>query len=434
MTLPLKYLLPTVLFVFTSKAQTVLSLDQAIKTALEKNYGLQQTRNLALVSKSQNNAGNAGLSPTVSLNTAFNFSNLNSHQEFSSGTIQDKDGAISKNIGASVNANWTVFDGFKMFAVKKRLDANTQAAETNVKMGMENTVFQTIVYYHAVVKIKALIKSAEQNFVLVQERNKLASVKYSIGSDSKMDFLLAEGNERRIKSDLSQLQIQLLNAKTQLNILLNRSADEAFDTPDSIVVNFNPSLEDLKRSAGIANKSLLLSKQNEIQLQQSMKEASALQLPQVQLNTAYNFTRNQSQAGFVFLNRQVGLNAGISASWLIFNGNKTNRLVQERKLLLLNQELNTAQTKLQLDAAVYLQYEAYLLNKKSLAYEFENLQMAKEVLAISLQRYKLGKAAIIETLDMQNNYEQAQSRYINSLYNLKIGEAELLRAAGLLVQ
>jgi outer membrane protein TolC len=321
-----------------------------------------------------------------------------------------------------------------MFAVKKRLDANTQAAETNVKMGMENTVFQTIVYYHAVVKIKALIKSAEQNFVLVQERNKLASVKYSIGSDSKMDFLLAEGNERRIKSDLSQLQIQLLNAKTQLNILLNRSADEAFDTPDSIVVNFNPSLEDLKRSAGIANKSLLLSKQNEIQLQQSMKEASALQLPQVQLNTAYNFTRNQSQAGFVFLNRQAGLNAGISASWLIFNGNKTNRLVQERKLLLLNQELSTAQTKLQLDAAVYLQYEAYLLNKKSLAYEFENLQMAKEVLAISLQRYKLGKAAIIETLDMQNNYEQAQSRYINALYNLKIGEAELLRAAGLLVQ
>jgi outer membrane protein TolC len=423
-----------VLFVFTSKAQTVLSLDQAIKTALEKNYGLQQTKNLALVSKSQNNAGNAGLSPTVSLNTAFNFSKLNSHQEFSSGTIQDKDGAISKNIGASVNANWTVFDGFKMFAVKKRLDANTQAAETNVKMGMENTVFQTIVYYHAVVKIKALIKSAEQNFVLVQERNKLASVKYSIGSDSKMDFLLAEGNERRIKSDLSQLQIQLLNAKTQLNILLNRSADEAFDTPDSIVVNFNPSLEDLKRSAGIANKSLLLSKQNEIQLQQSMKEASALQLPQVQLNTAYNFTRNQSQAGFVFLNRQAGLNAGISASWLIFNGNKTNRLVQERKLLLLNQELSTAQTKLQLDAAVYLQYEAYLLNKKSLAYEFENLQMAKEVLAISLQRYKLGKAAIIETLDMQNNYEQAQSRYINSLYNLKIGEAELLRAAGLLVK
>lgn len=416
------------------QSQTLLSVDEALKTALEKNYGVLMAKNTEQISQTQNNFGNAGLSPTVSLNAAYNFANLNSHQEFNSGVVQDKEGAITKNVAASINANWTVFDGLKMFAIKKRLEANQQSANLALKQQMENLIYQTIVAYNNIIKVKSLIKSAEQNLILVEERNNLAKVKYNIGSDSKMDYLLAQSNERKIRSELSQLQIQLLNAKTALNLLMTKSADNNFETSDSIVVNFNPSIEDLKKTAPNSNKSILLSKQNEIQFEQSIKEAQAATLPQIQINTAYNFTRNQSQAGIVFLNRQAGLNAGLSASWLIFNGNKNAKLVQERKLLFLNQQYNTAQANLQMDAWLYLQYEVFLLNKKSLAYEYESLQMAKEVLEISLKRYQLGKTNFIETLDMQNVYEAAQSRYINALYNLKVGETDLMKTAGILLK
>ncbi|MEI6020719.1 MAG: TolC family protein, partial [Bacteroidota bacterium] len=327
-----------------AQSQALLSLDEALKTALEKNYAVLIAKNQEQISQSQNNLGNAGLSPTVSVNAAYNFASLNSHQEFNSGLVQDKDGAISKNMAASVNANWTVFDGLKMFAVKKRLEANEKASNMALKIQMENLIYQTILAYNNIIKIKALIKSAEQNLILFEERNNLAKVKYNIGADSKMEYLLAQSNERKTRSELTQLQIQLLNAKSGLNLLMSKSADNNFDTSDSIVLNFNPGLEELKKTSSSSNKSILLSKQNEIQFEQSIKEAQAATIPQIQMNTAYNFTRNQSQAGIVFLNRQAGFNAGLSASWLIFNGNKNAKLVQERKLLFLNQQYNTAQS------------------------------------------------------------------------------------------
>jgi len=427
----------TFLFLMSCKiffAQSVLTLDEAIKQGLEKNYNVLIAKNQQSIAQTQNNIGNAGLSPTVSLNGAFNFSNLNSYQEFSNGTNQDRVGAISKNLGASLNASWMVFDGMRMFAVKKRLEANEQNAAIQLKQQMENLVYQIILAYNSIIKIKSQIKATQQNLLLLQERNQLAKVKFDIGSDSKIDYLLAQGNENRSRSDLAQLEIQLMTAKSNLSLLINNKSDFDYNTIDSIQFNFKIDYDDLKKSLVNTNKNILISKQNEIQLEQSIKEARAANIPQLQLNTAYNFTRNQSEAGFLFLNRQSGLNAGLTASWLIFNGNRNKKLVQERSILLQNQKYITEQNILEVDAWVFLQYQSFLLHQKVLAFESQNMQMAKEVMDISLQRYKLGKSNIIETIETQKNLEEAQSRYINTQYNLKVAETELLRANGSLVK
>jgi outer membrane protein TolC len=136
----------------------------------------------------------------------------------------------------------------------------------------------------------------------------------------------------------------------------------------------------------------------------------------------------------VFFNRQAGLNAGITASWLLFNGNKNSRLVKERNILALNQKYITEQTQLQIDAVVYNNYKSYLLNKQIVDLELQNLKDSKEVQNVSLERYKIGKANLLETIETQKNLEDAQVRYINALYAIKIAETELLRVNGSLVK
>jgi outer membrane protein TolC len=157
-------------------------------------------------------------------------------------------------------------------------------------------------------------------------------------------------------------------------------------------------------------------------------------MPLVQLNGAYNFTRNQSQAGIIFLNRQNGLNGGITASWLLFNGNKNNKLVKERNILALNQKYTTEQAQIKIDGVVYTNYKTFLLNKQIVGLELQNLKDSKEVLDVSIERYKIGKANLLETIETQKNLEDAQTRYINALYAIKIAETELLRANGSLVK
>lgn len=415
-------------------AQSVLTIEDAIKTGLEKNYAVLMVKNEQEITKLQNNFGNAGMSPTVSINGNLSLANINSYQEFSTGVIQERNGAQSNNAGASVNVGWMIFDGLKMFAVKKRLGLNEQLSAIELKQQMENTVYEIVAAYYSVVKTNELIKAAKQNLSIYEERKKIAKLKYEIGSDSKVDVLLSQSNENKAKSAIVQLELQLLSAKTKLNSLLNKPVDTDFTTTDSIVVNYNPNIDDLKKEVSKSNPSILISKQNESIISQSIKEARSANLPFVQLNGAYNFTRAQSQAGIVFLNRQAGLNAGLTAGWLLFNGTKNSKLVKEKNILFLNQRYLTEQTQLQVDAQVYNSYKTYLLNKSIVELEKQNLEDSKEVLNVSIERYKVGKANLLETIETQKNLEDAQVRYIEALYAIKLAETDLLRANGSLVK
>jgi multidrug efflux pump len=419
---------------YFGQAQDQLSLEEAIKLGLEKNYSILIVKNQKEIAKAQNNFGNAGMSPTVSLNANLNLASLNSHQEFNTGVVQDRTGAQSNNTGASLNATWNVFDGLKMFAIKKRLDMNEELSTIQLKQQMEQTVYDIIVTYHNVVRTNELLKAAKQNLNIYEERLKIAQLKLEIGSDSKVDVLLTRSDENKAKSAIIQLELELMNSKVQLNNLLAKPADTDFITTDSIVVNYNPNLEDLKKTVTQSNTSLLYSKQNELIFSQGVKEARAANLPLVQLSGAYVFTRNTSQAGIIFLNRQNGLNGGLTASWLIFNGNKNKRLVQERNILALNQRYLTEQTQIQIDGLVYVSYKSFLLNKQIVTMELQNLADSKEVQTISLERYKIGKANLLETIETQKNLEDAQVRYINALYAIKVAETELLRVNGTLVK
>lgn len=415
-------------------AQSLLTIEEAIKTGLEKNYSVIIVKNQQEISKLQNNVGNAGMSPTVSVNGNINLANVNSYQEFNTGATQERNGAQSNNTGASLNVGWVVFDGLKMFAVKKRLTQNEQLSATALKQQMENTVYDIVAAYYSVVKTNELIKAAKQNLSIYEERKKIAKLKFDIGSDSKIDVLLSQSNENKAKSAIVQLELQLLNAKTKLNTLLNKPVDTDFTTTDSIIVNYNPEIDELKKEVSKSNTSILMSKQNELMISQTIKEARSANLPFVQLNAAYNFTRAQNQAGIVFLNRQAGLNAGLTAGWTLFNGTKNSKLVKEKNILYLNQKYITEQIQQQVDGLVYNSYKTYVLNKTIVDLEKQNLADSKEVLNVSIERYKVGKANLLETIETQKNLEDAQVRYIEALYAIKMSETDLLRANGSLVK
>lgn len=415
-------------------SQNTLSLEDAIKMGLANNYSVLIAKNSNEISKLQNNFGNAGMSPTVTLNGNLNLANVNSYQEFSTGVVQVRDAAQSNTTGASLNVAWTIFDGLRMFSVRKRLSMNEKLSELNIKQEMENTIFNIVKSYYDIVRINEMIEFTKHNLKINQEKLKIAKLKLDIGSDSKVDVLLLQSEENKTKSDLLQLDLQLLTAKTQLNTLVNQVADADYLVNDTIVVNYQPKLDELKKSVLNSNYSILSSKQNEFMMSQMINESKSNFLPQIQLNGSYNFIRSQNQAGFVFLNRQAGINGGLTARWMLFDGNRNSKLVKERKLLLLGQQYQTQQLEKIIDANVYVSFRAFEIHKQILESEKQNLLFSKEVLDVSLERYRLGKANLLETIETQKNYQEAQLRYVNALYAIKISETELLKANGKLIQ
>ena len=429
-----KYLLIFLYLPFVSVGQELLRVDDAIKIALEKNYSVLISKNDSEIAKVQNNFGAAGMSPSVSLNGNYNVSKINSYQVFNTGVEQDRPGAVNKGTNAILNVDWVVFDGLRMFAIKKRLNLNEELSAIELRAQMENTIYDVIVAYYSIIRNNELIKAAKLNLALYEERRKIAQLRLEIGSDSKVDLLLSQSDENRARAQIYIHELALLNARVNLNTLLGRGVDTEFTTEDTIVVNFNPSLEELKKTASTANTSLLAARQNESIFSQSIREARSANLPFITLSGVYLYSRTKSQAGFVFDNRQNGLNGVISARWLLFNGGRNKKLVEERNLLYLNQRYITDLTQLQIDGRVYVNYQTFLLNKKVVDMELQNLRDSREVQTISLERYRIGKSNLLETIETQKNLEDAQERYINALYNTKIAETELMRVNGSLVK
>jgi outer membrane protein len=412
----------------------MIRIEDAIQIALQKNFNVQIARNNQQIAKELNVAGNAGLSPTVSVNGGINTSLLNSYQEFNNGTTQDRPGASATGMSASLNADWLIYDGGRMFAIKKRLTMEEARAVIELKQQMESTVYEVISAYYNIVRIKALIRAAGQNLSIYDERLKIASMKFDIGSDSKVDLLLTRSDKNKAQSAIVQLQQELMNVMSDFNVMLGRRPESEFLTADSLQVNYEPVPEDLRKSALSMNNALQLSRMSEKIAELSVREARSGILPSLQASGAYLFNTSQSQAGFILYNRQTGFTGGLSARWVIFSGQKNRSLISQRSILQQNQKLFTEQMSQDIDGLVFIQYKSFQLSSQILKLEKDNIRDAQELSQISLERYRIGKAPLLETMEVQRNLEETQVRYINALYAMKQSEAKLLKVSGQLVK
>lgn len=434
MTRVFEYCIFLVGLVSAASAQTYMGLEEAIKIGLEKNFAVVIAKNQNQISQLQNNLGNAGMSPQLSVNGGAVFSNINSFQEFVNGTTQERNNAQSSGYSAALHLDMKVYDGSKMFAIKSRLNQTENLTALQLRQQMENLIYEVMLAYYNIVRIDVMIRTEKQNLLIYQERKKIAKLKMEVGSDSKVDFLLSQSDENRAKSTIVQMELQMLDAKTKLNNLIGLSPETDYTTEDTIKVNYSPTIEDLKKNLTTRNAMILIAKQQTQISEQYIKEARSSQLPYLNLGLDYRYLNNKSQAGFLAANNQNGLFAELTAGWLLFNGNKNRNLVREMNLQNLNQQIILKQTELEVDALVQLNYRRFLLSKQIAELELSNLMDSRELQVISMERYRVGKTNLLEIIEAQKNLEDAQYRYINALYSVKIAEAELLRANGELVK
>ena len=97
-----------------AEAQSVLTVEDALKIALKNNYGILVASNAAEISKTNNSWGNSGALPSVSLIGNGNLSIQDGKDKSPSG-VTTYSGETSKSMSTGVQLSWTLFDGGKMF-------------------------------------------------------------------------------------------------------------------------------------------------------------------------------------------------------------------------------------------------------------------------------------------------------------------------------
>jgi len=428
-------IIPFLLFLILSRplsAQEVISLEEALAIALEHNFAIRIAQNQKEISELNNTPGNAGMLPSLSLSASHTRNQNNTYQEYFDGRIRESPDARSNTTNAGVQLNWTLFDGMKMFITKEKLEELEQQGEIAFRMQTENLIASVTEIYHALVIEEKLLQVLLETIKVSADRKSIALRKYELGSGSELSYLQAAVDLNADSAMLMQQNLNVQHAKRQLNVLLGNDPTFDFIIEPSIAFLNVPPESELWNQALNNNPELLLAR-SQIRISElEWKEARTANYPGIDLNSGYSYLKSASEVGILQSNRNLGLSAGLSLRYTIFDGMNRKRAITLAKIDQDITTLNAQKIELDIKAGFSKLYQEYFTNLQLMRFEEENQKLANRNFNIAIEKYRLGAINDIELRETQLKLLDAGTRYLSAQYRSKLAETELLRLAGFL--
>lgn len=420
-------------------AQDTLTVEKAIATALNNNYDILLSRQDSASVAISNEYRNAVFLPTLNANSTVLFNRNNQRSKFASGKDTTRSGIRTSNINASLNLNWTLFDGLRMFILGERLDVASVRGNLIIKNQVVNTVSDVIKTYFDIVRQKQQLKNVEEQMTLSADRLRLAQYRLDIGVGIKPDVLQAQidYNTQRA-AQINQLSL-IDQRKHDLNRLMNVPQTVNYEVVDTIIVSSDLVLGNLLTGIEESSPALRLAR-TEIDLAHlDVREARSLRFPTIAFTSAYSFSRNINNSvvnpvAQALFNQNRGLNYGLTASIPIFNRFTVKQQIRQAELSVDYSRLQLENQQSIVNTNVLNNYRTYIAQKQIVAVNDSSVVLARENLNIERERYRLGATTFIELRQAEENLANAVFSAITTRFNLKIAETELLRLRGELVK
>jgi outer membrane protein TolC len=411
-------------------AQEVLTVEEAVKIALENNYEIKIASNNLLIDKTNVSPGNAGMLPkaTATIVDANGIQNIS--QTRSDGTVTKLDNAKNNSLNYGVGLDWTVFDGFRMFAKMDQLKELQKLGEAQLKLTIITKISDVHATYFDLVQQQQQLSALDSTIVISNQRLALAQNRFTIGKASKLEVLNAQVDLNTDKVAILRQKELFANTKIMLNQILSRDAKTDFKVVDVIVVDDKLVLSELNALAQKQNPQLEAQIINKNVAELQLKQIKAARYPTVKLNTGYNLSESQSSLGFTTQSSSRGLNYGFSASLNLFDGFAQNRNEKISQIQIDNSKIAYDQQNLALHSQLATSYQTYLTNLELITLEEKNEVIAKQNLNITLDKFRIGTITTLEFRTAQLNFVNAKVRNSNAQFQAKLSEIALKELAG----
>jgi outer membrane protein TolC len=428
-----KYLILLFLAFWTvsASAQKILPVSEAIKLALENNYGIKIVDNNKKIAENNASVLNSGYLPTVTSNSGITYNRDNIEAEFANGETAVLNGAKSSRYNANINVNYTLFDGLGRYYDYKRLKEEYKLSELQARETIENTISQLYTVYYNVAQVSENVKTLEQTLAISKDRITRAKYQFEYGQGTKLDILNAQVDINNDSINLINAKQQLINSKRDLNVVLGNvvTSDFSVETLITFLLSLNKDemLQKMK-----ANNVTLLQVENNIRINEFIIKANKSgYLPTVGLTGTYGWNRNNNNAAaFVAVSTNTGISGGINLSWNLFDGGGTITRVKNAKIDLQNREYEKQSLLISVERDFYNAWDDYQNRLAVYQVQENNIVTAKNNFDRTQEKYKLGQVTSIEFRQAQLNLLSAELSRNQAKYQAKLSELNVLQLSG----
>lgn len=412
---------------FILKSQQInLSLEDAINKTLFNNYGIIISHMETDIAEENNNWGNAGRYPSVSIvgysNNKYNITNNVSNENM---------------LGADLGLDWVLFNGFKVIATKNKLAQFEELAKGNASVLVENSIQDVILGYYLVLLNQEKLNVLKEVMELSNDRYKYELKKKELGSSVTYQVLQSKNNFLSDKVAFLTQEVALRNSQRDLNFLMGIDSLTNWSYIQQFSADTNEyALNDLREKM-YSNNNVLKNQYIALKLKQYETKISKSDLyPSVSLSAGLSslnpYTIDNSN---VSLTNNNSFNAyeNVSLSYNIFTGGTRKRAIHVAKI---SEEITVTrieEIKHVLNNQLMNSYDLYMVRKVLLNVATENMETAKLNLDIASEKYKTGVINSFNYRDIQLVYINAAIEKSEAIYNIIESHTELVRLTGGLI-
>lgn len=410
-----------------------LTVEDTVRNALENHPSIKAARERVGAQAAVLRQQFAAYYPTI------NFGGFLRNGTQSSGGGADAFAQFSAQ--GQTNASFTLYNFGKREGTVQAARDTLSATQYNLKTTADTVVLGVKQAYYSYLQAIALVRVREET---VRDRDLIvrqAQAFYDVGTRAKIDFVRAQSNLFSAQSDLIAAQnnmkvawVTLKNAMGLPDLPEQPVTSVSTAQVESFAVATFPLNLEQARSQAFNIRPELLSFQAQMRAQDQVIATNRRgHLPDLLADANYShrtkpdFSNSRASDAFHF---QPSWQAQLTLNIPIFDGFRTTNRVEESVRNYYAIKSQAEQQRQQVALEVEQSYANVGSAQERIKATRAAEQAARENLELANGRYQVGVGSIIEVTDAQALYVSAEVDYVNSLYNYKIAEAQLLRAVG----
>jgi len=419
-------LVPFALVMFSMQAalaadSRVITFDDAMRIALERNGTLRQAQIAAEASSVAVDQARAQFLPDLSLSSRGGKSHGRTFNEAEGRVIDTSTDTVSLNASSSV----TLFDGFANTSELRQARRNEQATTLDLSRTRETVVF-----------------TVASNFLaLVQQQEQLRVRRESLAAESALERQIAhfvDAGARTI-ADLYQQQAAVASARlavveaeraaqlAEVDLMETLQLDPAgtyqFEPPpaDAAAASQDGVLLQAMLANAYAKRTDLQAEENRLEAaDQAVKAARGARWPTLSLTAGYgtNYTSTSEFDWQEQFDQRRGGSVNLSVSVPIFNRGATRAAIRRAQLQAESARVDFETRRLDVGLEVRRAHLDFLAAREQLTSADAQLKAAELALQAAQDRYRVGAATLVELSLARAGQVQAASTLVSAKSNL----------------